>query len=114
METVGDCYVVAAGLVEPDGEGFVRISTRHDRADSALRLVSFAKDALAHAGTVRMPPPSSAAGGGSNTNGVNINNTAAASAHIPELVTVSHPGYTCILIDNTNINHRNHVAYYVM
>ena len=60
METVGDCFVVSAGLVEPDREGFVKIAPSHDPIDSALCLVAFAKDALAYAGTIRMP------GSGSN------------------------------------------------
>ena len=55
METVGDCFVVSAGLVEPDSEGFVQVASSHDPVDSALRLVSFAKDSLAYASTITMP-----------------------------------------------------------
>ena len=55
VETVGDCYVVAAGLVEPDEEGFMQISPNLDPSDSAERLLQFAKGMMAHSRTVPVP-----------------------------------------------------------
>ena len=55
VETVGDCYVVASGLMADDGEGFVTFCPNHSPADSATRLVEFAKSALAHSRSVMLP-----------------------------------------------------------
>ena len=55
VETIGDCYVVAAGLVEPDEEGFMQISPNLDPSDSAERLLQFAKGMMAHSRTVPVP-----------------------------------------------------------
>ena len=55
METVGDCYVAATGLMMDDGSGFMQIAPTHDPVDSAIRMVEFAKGVLAHSRTVKMP-----------------------------------------------------------
>ena len=55
VETIGDCYVVAAGLVEPDEEGFMQISPNLDPSDSAERLLQFSKRMMAHSRTVPVP-----------------------------------------------------------
>ena len=52
---MGDCYVVASGLMTDDGEGFVTFCPNHSPADSAARLVEFAKSALAHSRSVMLP-----------------------------------------------------------
>ena len=55
VETVGDCFVAAAGLMEDDKEGFVRIASDHDPRDSASRMVEFAKGCLRHSRTICLP-----------------------------------------------------------
>ena len=55
VETVGDCYVAASGLMANDTDGFVRIAGGHDPVKSAGCMIEFAKSVLAHAKTVKMP-----------------------------------------------------------
>ena len=55
VETVGDCYVVASGLMTEDADGFVTFCPNHDPADSAARIVEFAVSALAHSRGVLLP-----------------------------------------------------------
>ncbi len=46
VETAGDCYIVAAGILEPDDDGFFCVREQHDPVDSAARVMSFAQDML--------------------------------------------------------------------
>ena len=55
VETVGDCYVAASGLMVNDDDGFVSIAGGHSPVKSASGMVEFAKHVLAHAQTVKMP-----------------------------------------------------------
>ncbi|KAL6765652.1 nucleotide cyclase [Haematococcus lacustris] len=55
VETAGDCYIVSAGVVAQGSDGYMHVLTSHDAADSARRVLSFAKDMLAAAQKVRMP-----------------------------------------------------------
>ena len=55
IETVGDSYVAATGLFEKDADGFMQSSVDADVADSAARMLAFAKGALARSKTVVMP-----------------------------------------------------------
>ena len=55
VETVGDCYVAATGLMQDDGQGFMKITADHDPQQSAARMLEFAKGALAHSKTVMLP-----------------------------------------------------------
>jgi class 3 adenylate cyclase len=55
VETVGDCYVVASGLMTEDADGYVTFCPNHDPADSAARIVEFARSALAHSRGVMLP-----------------------------------------------------------
>ncbi|KAJ9510726.1 hypothetical protein QJQ45_027647 [Haematococcus lacustris] len=62
VETAGDCYIVAGGILGavadpglPVSGGFTQVLDKHDPADSAARVMQFAKDMLAVASTVLMP-----------------------------------------------------------
>lgn len=48
VETAGDCYIVAGGILGPDGEGFNHILPAHDPVESARRVFAFAMDFLRH------------------------------------------------------------------
>ncbi|GFR47225.1 hypothetical protein Agub_g8909 [Astrephomene gubernaculifera] len=56
VETIGDCYMVAGGLIRKDEEGFPSV---HDPGAvdplHAVRVMSFAKAMLREAGQLRMP-----------------------------------------------------------
>ena len=52
---MGDCYVAATGLMQDDGQGFMKITADHDPQQSAARMLEFAKGALAHSKTVMLP-----------------------------------------------------------
>eukprot|EP00798_Chlamydomonas_sp_ICE-L_P001305 gene1305-32655_t len=66
VETAGDCYIVAAGIIEKESEtGFYNILEEHDPVDSATKthdpvhiatkVLAFAKSMLTHSKTVVMP-----------------------------------------------------------
>ena len=55
VETVGDCYVAAAGLLEKDDDGFMQIAKYHNPVDSASSMIEFAKCALKHTKNVFQP-----------------------------------------------------------
>lgn len=47
METAGDCYIVASGIMEVDDSGFnVVTEVQADPQDSARRVFDFGKDML--------------------------------------------------------------------
>jgi hypothetical protein len=43
VETAGDCYIVSAGVLATGPDGFMRVLDSHDAADSAARVLAFAK-----------------------------------------------------------------------
>ena len=43
VETAGDCYIVAGGLIRVDSDGFVTLDHDPDCEDGARRVVAFAK-----------------------------------------------------------------------
>ncbi|KAL6765967.1 nucleotide cyclase [Haematococcus lacustris] len=49
VETAGDCYIVAGGILSFD------LLEHHDPADSAARVMAFAKDMMASSKQVKMP-----------------------------------------------------------
>eukprot|EP00798_Chlamydomonas_sp_ICE-L_P019403 gene19403-26060_t len=52
METAGDCYIVAAGIIEKQQEtGFCNILEAHDPVHSATKVLAFAKSMISHAKT---------------------------------------------------------------
>lgn len=53
VETAGDCYIVSGGILVQDTEGFSQVEENHNPADSARRVMEFAKDMLATAAMVR-------------------------------------------------------------
>eukprot|EP00798_Chlamydomonas_sp_ICE-L_P004250 gene4250-14363_t len=56
VETAGDCYIVAAGIIEKELEtGFCNILEEHDPVHSATKVLAFAKNMLSHSKTVVMP-----------------------------------------------------------
>ena len=54
VETVGDCYVVAGGLMQKDEDGFSTV-VPHDTCTHVRDLFGFAKALKAAAHHVRMP-----------------------------------------------------------
>jgi hypothetical protein len=46
-------YIVAAGILGPDGDGFQHVLPFHDPADSARRVFNFARDYLRYTRAVR-------------------------------------------------------------
>lgn len=58
VETIGDCYMVAGGLMQHDADGFVGVLPAGETDPlHALRVFSFAKAMLEVAATMRMPEP---------------------------------------------------------
>ena len=56
VETAGDCYIVAAGVLEEAEDEQQRvIAKKHDPVVSALKVISFSQDVIRHANSVRMP-----------------------------------------------------------
>ncbi|KAJ9508393.1 hypothetical protein QJQ45_011906 [Haematococcus lacustris] len=68
VETAGDCYIVAGGILSFDrkkeangsepselGQEFAEVLEHHDPADSAARVMAFAKDMMASSKQVKMP-----------------------------------------------------------
>eukprot|EP00798_Chlamydomonas_sp_ICE-L_P025609 gene25609-11260_t len=55
VETAGDCYIVAGGLMTMDDEDFVKLDESPDAKDGALRVAKFAKAALVCASRVKYP-----------------------------------------------------------
>eukprot|EP00798_Chlamydomonas_sp_ICE-L_P013803 gene13803-19718_t len=52
VETAGDCYIVAAGIIEKEPEtGFCNILETHDPVHSATKVLAFAKSMLSHSKT---------------------------------------------------------------
>lgn len=46
VETAGDCYIVAAGILKPDDSGFYDLQEGQDAAENAQRVLAFSKDIL--------------------------------------------------------------------
>ncbi len=46
VETAGDCYIVAGGIMGTDGEGFTQVQDGHDAAECAARVMAFARDMM--------------------------------------------------------------------
>ena len=46
VDTAGDSYIVACGVLEVDSEGFYQVGSRQDPAESAHRVMAFAQDML--------------------------------------------------------------------
>jgi class 3 adenylate cyclase len=46
IETAGDCYVAATGILEDDGEGFSVVKESSDATGNAMRMLQFAKAML--------------------------------------------------------------------
>ncbi|KAF5831695.1 nucleotide cyclase [Dunaliella salina] len=56
VETAGDCYICSGGIVRPaDGFAGMEVEESHDPAESAYRVMEFAKAILDVAGQVEMP-----------------------------------------------------------
>ena len=55
IETAGDCYVAAAGILKGDDEGFSIIKEHGDAKRSAMRMIQFAKAMLIVSKRVKMP-----------------------------------------------------------
>ncbi|KAL6764591.1 nucleotide cyclase [Haematococcus lacustris] len=67
VETAGDCYIVAGGILDlprtkgreqqqgAQEAGFTEVLQEHDAADSAARVMAFAKDMMAASKLVRTP-----------------------------------------------------------
>ena len=55
VETAGDCYIVAGGILRPDDAGFYELEEGHDPQDCADRVMCFAKDILRCSREVCMP-----------------------------------------------------------
>lgn len=57
VETAGDCYIVSAGIMvtQQTADGFMHVADSHDPADSAARVMAFARDMMTAARCVRMP-----------------------------------------------------------
>eukprot|EP00798_Chlamydomonas_sp_ICE-L_P007328 gene7328-449_t len=55
VETAGDCYIVAGGLMRYDEEGFLAVDKAPDARTGALQAMEFAKAMLRCAKTVLMP-----------------------------------------------------------
>ncbi|GAX80675.1 hypothetical protein CEUSTIGMA_g8110.t1 [Chlamydomonas eustigma] len=55
VETIGDCYIVAGGIMEIDSQGFYQMTDHSDPVDNASRVMAFAKDMLRCSKEVRMP-----------------------------------------------------------
>ncbi len=53
VETAGDCYIVAAGILDDDGQGFQRVAEGSCPADNADRVMAFARDMLRASKEVR-------------------------------------------------------------
>ena len=49
----GDCYIAAAGILEKDEEGFFVVATEHEKLQSALNVMDFAKAILKQSKLVR-------------------------------------------------------------
>lgn len=52
VETAGDAYLVSAGVLVVDEEGFYRVVDQHDAVASARALMAFAKVRIAKEGAV--------------------------------------------------------------
>lgn len=52
VETAGDCYIVAGGLVDEDEEGFKTLMNKTSQRRAARRVFNFARDMLRAARTV--------------------------------------------------------------
>lgn len=57
METIGDCYMTASGLIEPPAKSRRTLNVSDDEKArmSALKAISFARALLLEATTVLMP-----------------------------------------------------------
>jgi class 3 adenylate cyclase len=55
IETAGDSYVAAVGILVPDGEGFSVIKENGDATKNATRMMKFAKAMLIVSKMVKMP-----------------------------------------------------------
>ena len=55
VETAGDCYIVAGGIMAYDDTGCGQVLQKHDAATTAERVLSFARDMREHAERVPMP-----------------------------------------------------------
>jgi len=55
VETAGDCYIVACGVLSRDREGFQQVAEDHSAQQSARRVMEFAKDMLRCSKQVLMP-----------------------------------------------------------
>ena len=55
IETAGDCYIAATGILKDDGEGFSVVNERSDATRDAARILQFAKAMLIASKRVKMP-----------------------------------------------------------
>jgi class 3 adenylate cyclase len=55
VETAGDCYIVAAGVLAVGADGFSEVLSSHDSVLSAARVLSFAQAMLYHSKLMTMP-----------------------------------------------------------
>lgn len=55
IDTIGDAYLVASGILSPDGEGFWAVDQDHNAAQGAGRMMSLAVDMMRAALEVQMP-----------------------------------------------------------
>ena len=55
IETAGDCYVAATGILKDDGEGFSVIKEHGNATRDAMRMMQFAKAMLIASKRVKMP-----------------------------------------------------------
>ena len=55
IETAGDSYVAAVGILEPDGQGFSVIKKNGEATKNATRMMQFAKAMLIVSKRVNMP-----------------------------------------------------------
>eukprot|EP00798_Chlamydomonas_sp_ICE-L_P019406 gene19406-26063_t len=66
VETAGDCYIVAAGIIEKQPEtGFCNILEAHDPVHSATKVLAFAKSMISHAKTMASGTSRASMGGNS-------------------------------------------------
>ena len=55
IETAGDCYVAATGILKDNGQGFSVIKEHSDATRDAMRMMQFAKAMLVASKRVKMP-----------------------------------------------------------
>ena len=55
IETAGDCYIVAAGVLSTGADGYSEVLSSHDPRLSASRILNFAQSMLYHSRLMKMP-----------------------------------------------------------